>query len=67
LLFYDDHLTNIEYTTYIVVASRQKTISFGKMFVGDRCRSRGGFNLFVVGRYSGYQLSFTKIMIFIRD
>jgi len=60
-------LTNLEYNIYIVVASRQKTISLGKRFVGDRCRLRGGFNLFFVERYSGYQLSFTKIMIFIRD
>jgi len=60
-------LTNIEYTTSIFVASRPKTIFLGKMFVGDRRGSHGGFNLFVVERYSGYQLSFTKIMIFIRD
>ena len=65
-MLYDEHLTNIEYVSQIFVASRQKTLFYGKMFVGDICRWRGGFNLFVVGRYSGYQPSFTKIMIIIR-
>ena len=55
-----------EYATTIFVASRQKTLFFERIFVRDRCCSRDRFNLFVVGRYSGYQLSFTKIMIFVR-
>ena len=66
MLCYDEHLTNIEYATINFVTSRQKTLFCGKIYVGDRCCSRGGFNLFDVGRCSGYQLSFTKIVIFIR-
>ena len=57
----DKYLT--AFSSIISVISSQKTPSYAQIFIGELWCWRGGFNRFDFGRCSGYQPSFTNIVV----